>query len=278
MVTGLVAGFLAGRLVWLLARPLLRQPAFLRLNYRGRTVPTGGGLVLALTVLVVEAGRVVAGAAGTGTGAVPAGPRAAVLVAAAGFALIGMLDDLAGAGDPRGFRGHLSALVHGRLTSGGVKLLGGAAVALVAAALARRGGHGVGDLVADAGVVALGGNLANLLDRAPGRTLKAGLLAFVMLVAVASGSVPSGVAVAAGAGLALLRDDLHERVMLGDVGANALGAVLGVGVVAGCGFSARVWVLALLVAANLASEVVPFTRVIDAVPPLRAIDRAGRRP
>ena len=43
MVTGLVAGFLAGRLVWLLARPLLRQPAFLRLNYRGRTVPTGGG-------------------------------------------------------------------------------------------------------------------------------------------------------------------------------------------------------------------------------------------
>ena len=67
-------------------------------------------------------------------------------------------------------------------------------------------------------------------------------------------------------------------MMLGDVGANALGAVLGVGVVAGCGFSARVWVLALLVAANLASEVVPFTRVIDAVPPLRAIDRAGRRP
>jgi hypothetical protein len=37
------------------------------------------------------------------------------------------------------------------------------------------------------------------------------------------------------------------------------------------------WVLAALLAANLASEVVSFTRVIEAIPPLRAIDRAGRR-
>jgi UDP-N-acetylmuramyl pentapeptide phosphotransferase/UDP-N-acetylglucosamine-1-phosphate transferase len=278
IATGLLAGFLAGRLVWLMARPLLRQPAFLRSNYRGRIVPTGGGVVLALTVLVVEAGRVLAGAAGSGAGAVPAAPRAAALVAATGFALMGLLDDLAGAGDPRGFRGHVSALYHGRLTSGGVKLLGGGAVALLAAALARPAHqHGAGGLVASAAVVALAGNLANLLDRAPGRALKAGLVAFVALVASASGSVPAGVAVAAGAGLALLRDDLRERLMLGDTGANALGAVIGVGVVAGCGFPSQMWVLAALLAANLASEVVSFTRVIEAIPPLRAIDRAGRR-
>ena len=85
-------------------------------------------------------------------------------------------------------------------------------------------------------------------------------------------------AVVAGAGLALLRDDLHERVMLGDTGANALGAVVGAGVVASCGFSTRLWVLVVLAAANVASEVVSFTRVIEAIPPLRAADRLGRLP
>jgi hypothetical protein len=34
----------------------------------------------------------------------------------------------------------------------------------------------------------------------------------------------------------------------------------------------------VLVMLNLASEAVSFSRVIDAVPPLRALDRAGRRP
>ena len=170
----------------------------------------------------------------------------------------------------------MARLSRGRLTSGGVKLVGGTAVAVLAAALARRADHGAAGLVADAAVVALAGNLANLLDRAPGRTLKAVSAAFVALAAAASGPVPAGVAVAAGAGLALLRDDLHERVMLGDTGANALGAVIGVGVVAGCGFSTRLWVLAALVAANVASEIVSFTRVIEAIPPLRALDRAGR--
>ena len=83
----------------------------------------------------------------------------------------------------------------------------------------------------------------------------------MVMVAAASGSVPASVAVVAGAGLALLRDDLHERVMLGDTGANALGAVMAAGVVASCGFSTRLWVLAVLALANLASEVVSFTRV-----------------
>jgi len=208
-------------------------------------------------------------------------------VAATGFALIGLLDDLAGAGHPRGFRGHVSALTEGRLTSGGVKLLAGTAAALVTAALAdtRTGAgrgaahgapHGAVGLLADAALVALAANLANLLDRAPGRTLKVGGVGFVVMVAAASGSVPASVAVVAGAGLALLRDDLHERVMLGDTGANALGAVMAAGVVASCGFSTRLWVLAVLALANLASEVVSFTRVIDAIAPLRAADRLGR--
>jgi hypothetical protein len=54
--------------------------------------------------------------------------------------------------------------------------------------------------------------------------------------------------------------------------------VLGLGVVVACGPTAADVVLVCVAALNLAGEVVSFTRVIDAVAPLRALDRAGRRP
>jgi hypothetical protein len=78
--------------------------------------------------------------------------------------------------------------------------------------------------------------------------------------------------------MGLLLDDLHERLMLGDTGANVVGGVLGLGVVVGCGAATCDVVLLVVAALNLAGEVVSFTRVIESVPPLRALDQAGRRP
>ena len=98
--------------------------------------------------------------------------RDLVLLAMLGFALLGLFDDLAGSGHRRGFAGHAAALRSGQLTTGMLKLVGGAlvAVAVVSArALAR---PQAGWLLLDAALVALAANLANLLDRAPGRTTK----------------------------------------------------------------------------------------------------------
>ena len=81
-----------------------------------------------------------------------------------------------------------------------------------------------------------------------------------------------------GAALGLLLDDLHERLMLGDAGSNVLGAVLGLGVVVACGTATRDIALVAVALLNGAGELVSFSRVIDAVAPLRALDRAGRRP
>lgn len=270
-----VAGFLAGRLLWILMRPAFAAPALQRENYRGRPVATAAGVVLPLAVLVVEAGRAVAGAAGMGNESPTAPPRVAVAVVALGMGLVGVLDDLAGSGEARGFRGHLASLVRGRLTTGGVKVLGGGAVAVVA--VAPFAGGALARLLADAGLVALAANLANLLDRGPGRAIKAGATAFAVLaLATAATTVLAGVAVVAGAAVSLLLDDLHERLMLGDAGANVLGGAVGLGVVLACSPGSRDIVLVVLVALNLASEAVSFGRVIEAVPPLRALDRAGR--
>ena len=105
-----------------------------------------------------------------------------------------------------------------------------------------------------------------------------GLVAFVLLcVAATHVSAIEGVAVVVGATAALLVDDLHERLMLGDVGANVLGAGLGTGVVLASPFAVRAAVLVAVAALNVLGELSSFTRLIDAVPPLRALDRAGRR-
>jgi UDP-N-acetylmuramyl pentapeptide phosphotransferase/UDP-N-acetylglucosamine-1-phosphate transferase len=262
--------------LWPALRPLLSEPLFARRNHRDREVPTSGGLCVVFAVLAVEAAVTVLDSVGLDVDADTIGPRRLVVLAVVGFGLLGLLDDLAGTGESGGFRGHLRSLARGRLTSGGLKLFGGAALAVVVVAAGTEG-RSLGRLTADAALVALAANLGNLLDRAPGRVGKSTIGAFAVL-AVATGAGPelAGAAIAIGAAVALLVPDLRERVMLGDAGANPLGAAVGVGVVVACSPGVRLAVLAAVAALNVASEVVSFGRVIDRTPPLRWLDRLGR--
>ena len=82
----------------------------------------------------------------------------------------------------------------------------------------------------------------------------------------------------AGAALALLPEDLGERAMLGDAGANALGAMLGAAAAASLPRPARAALLAGIIGLTAASEVVSFTAVIERTPALRWLDMLGRRP
>ena len=77
----------------------------------------------------------------------------------------------------------------------------------------------------------------------------------------------------------MLPADLQEREMLGDAGANALGAVLGVALLHRVpSHVGRLASLAGLIALTGASEVMSFTDVIERSPTLRRLDRLGRRP
>jgi UDP-N-acetylmuramyl pentapeptide phosphotransferase/UDP-N-acetylglucosamine-1-phosphate transferase len=267
-----LAGAAVARAALAVAAVLTARPAgapWRRMNYAGRPVTLLGGPVLA------------ASATATAVLGAPAGTRAAAAVVGAVSGLVGGYDDLAGARPEqvrdKGLAGHLAALRAGRVSAGAVKVAGIGAAAAVAAVLTRRG-SGAGALVdgvLTTGLVAGTANLVNLLDLRPGRAGKAGVLA-----AAAGLGGPAGGLVAGplGATAAVLPADLGERVMLGDCGANAVGALLGLRLAALPGRAARAGLLAGVVALTLASEKISFTKVIEATPGLRELDRLGRRP
>ena len=272
---GFVVGVLAVRLIVGASAALLHAPAIARVNLRGRTVPTAMGILAVLAVVLVEAGRSLFGAFGIGDA--PGDPaRILVLSACVGFGLLGLFDDLVGTEAEHGFRGHVGAAAHGRITTGFVKIVGGGALAVILVS-AYRGDVSGARVVLDALLVALAANLSNLFDRAPGRATKVGLVAWIPIaIAARADSVGVAIAPVIGAFVGLLDDDLHERLMLGDTGSNVLGAVLGLAVVLECDPATRTVVLAVLVALTLVSEVISFSGVIDRVPPLRKLDRLGR--
>jgi len=221
-------------------------------------------------------------------------------MAGLGALAFGVLDDLRGSAARRGLRGHLGALAHGEVTTGTVKLAGLAASGLGAALLE---GGAPADVAINSGLVAGGANLLNLFDLRPGRAIKVAALSACLIAAAGRGGSSGGgggsgsagrgggtdgstgrmaglaaVAAPAGAALALLPADLAEQAMLGDAGANALGALLGAAAARSLPRRARLCLLAGIAALTVASEKVSFTKVIAATPPLNWLDMLGRRP
>jgi UDP-GlcNAc:undecaprenyl-phosphate/decaprenyl-phosphate GlcNAc-1-phosphate transferase len=271
------------------ARPPGGRKTWTRTNHRGEPITLLEGPAVAIGAV---AGAVLA--PGTGQR-----ERIAMVAAGAGAAAFGAYDDLAGSAASKGFRGHLSALRRGELTTGAVKIAGIGATGLAAALIAGQHGGPVkpgeaaagppgapagradpvlaaADAVINAGLVAGMANLLNLFDLRPGRAVKVAIGAGGLL-AVLPGRGGRVSAAPVAAALALLPEDLGERSMLGDAGANAIGAMLGVAATA-LPRRARVAGLAAVAGLTAASEVVSFTRVIEQTGPLRWLDMLGRRP
>lgn len=245
----------------------LRKP-WERTNHAGRSVTLLEGPVYAAAAA--------AGAAAAG-GAVGGAPAASGVVASVGAAAFGALDDLAGDGSSKGLKGHLGALARGEVTTGAVKIVGLAATGLVAAGLSdRRSGRGAFATLVGGAAIAGSANLANLFDLRPGRTLKVTMLTGLpaLLPPHAPGAATAAAALGAAAGT--LPDDLRGESMLGDTGANAAGAMIGLALVERAGLRGRLAVLAVTAGLTVLSEKVSFSRVIDDTPVLRRLDRWGR--
>jgi UDP-N-acetylmuramyl pentapeptide phosphotransferase/UDP-N-acetylglucosamine-1-phosphate transferase len=292
LVLAALLAALAGGVAILLTGALVGHPPELlrRRNFRGTEVPLVGGMVLLFTMLAAESaltlvalGRPVPVDAGGAAASPSAAARAfgsadhvGLFVLVIGFFALGMIDDAAGSESSRGLRGHLSSLRRGAPSGGALKAIGGLAVSLVAAGLWELR---LGPALLDAALVALAANLLNLVDLRPGRACKLFLIAWAPLGGVAAlhPFLPLSVPIAAAAAV-WLPFDLRERGMLGDSGANLLGAVLGAGFALDLPTPAKLAALAVLIALTLASERWSFSTVIARVPPLRWLDELGRLP
>jgi UDP-GlcNAc:undecaprenyl-phosphate/decaprenyl-phosphate GlcNAc-1-phosphate transferase len=239
-----------------------------RTNFAGNTVTLAEGPIAVVALL-----------AGVGLDRLldPSGRRSLpVAVASAGAGVVGAYDDLYGTSQAKGFRGHLRALRSGTLTSGMIKVVGVGLSAAAAAVLLQRTRRGCAkptcravDGLLDTALIAATANLTNLLDLRPGRAAK-------VIILLGSGLVGFGAAPAVGAAAGSLPTDLAAKSMLGDCGANALGAAVATAAAGALPRSFRLLACAAVLGLNLASERVSFTSVIERTPLLRRLDELGR--
>ncbi|MEA2423708.1 MAG: hypothetical protein QOH13_118 [Thermoleophilaceae bacterium] len=252
----------------------LSAQGMVRENYRGASVAFPAGVAIVVPALVAlvplslldELANVDVFRAGTS----PA------LTYVIGVALLGLLDDVAGtgAGMPRGWRGHARAAAGGTLSTGALKAAGSFGLALYV--MAGRG-LDAGDYLLTVAVLVLATNLFNLLDLRPGRSAKALVLLGAGLTLGAWDVGPLWtLGLFIGPILVLLPLDLRELGMLGDTGANAIGAVAGLWLVltlSTLGLGIAAGLLALI---TLYGEFRSISELIERTPGLRQLDLLGR--
>ncbi|MDK2882487.1 MAG: hypothetical protein PWP58_823 [Bacillota bacterium] len=235
-------------------------------NYAGCNITFPWGILLIAVVAVLYALRLLAD-----------GPNPLIikgLIALYGAGFVGLVDDAVGDGKYRGLKGHLGAFFKERkLTSGLIKAVTGTILAL---ALGLPAEGRAGNMVA-AFNLALSMNAINLLDLRPGRACKAFFLAFFLVVF--TGTRNAALILGLPLAMALLVYfplDLLEKGMLGDTGANALGAILGLILAHDLTFFGQLVSLALLIALHLVATFYSLSALIVRVPPLAALDRLGK--
>lgn len=264
----------------MLAQPLLRalsEGAHTKLNYRERELPFPFGvLVLAaalLALIPLMLLEVLASAEIFHPETLP------IAVYALGVLALGLVDDTLGEsreGQPlrRGWRGHGAAVLRGEFSTGALKAAGSFGLALLAMSWL---GLSDGRWLLAAGVLVLATNVFNLLDLRPGRATKAFALLGLGL-GIGSGEVRPLWAIGLFAAPALVAGfyDLRERAMLGDTGANLLGALAGLWLVLTLSGTGQLVALLLLLALTIYGELRSISGFVERTPGLRQLDSLGR--
>ncbi len=261
----ILAGLLEFVLLYFL-RPMLIEVGAVRKNYQGLDIPVSVGISLSMVILLVFCFFSFFSWYETSFHL--------FLIGIISFAFLGFIDDLLGQRDTLGFRGHFSQLFKGRLTTGGLKALGGGLVAFFVASFFSATWY---DLILNTLIVALFANMLNLLDLRPGRAVK-GFLFFLLLIIIIVKANISWLLLGPvlGAVLVYLPYDLKAQVMLGDTGSNVLGFILGFLSVIYLSLYFRMGILVFLILMHLYTEKYSLTKTIENNKLLKAIDNWGR--
>ncbi len=266
-------------ITWLVTAPvveMISHSGFVRPNFKGESIPVGVGFIF---LLVVIGGLTIdylflPGLLGQGA--------MLMLMGLAVITFLGLVDDFLGSRDYSGLRGHLKALLKGKLTTGGLKAVGGGVLALLITLAYLRPETWTFsvalDIIVSTLIMALSINTINLLDLRPGRAAKGFLLLAVIFSALLWGSdniLP--LALIMGSLVLYLPWDLKARVMMGDTGSNALGLVIGMVAALSLQGAVKLFYLLFLVLFHVLTEKYSLTQLIANNKILNYLDQLGRK-
>lgn len=262
----IITGVIIEAIVLFFLVRMLSEAKAVRKNYMGIDIPVSAGISFPFTLLIVYILL-----------ALPQWYDSSYhlfLLAIVAISFLGFIDDMLGQRDALGFKGHFGALFKGRLTTGGLKALGGGIIAfLIAFSLS---GNWV-DIILNTLIVALATNLMNLFDLRPGRAVKAYLIFLLAIVILALGQVDwLLIAPLTGAVLYYAKDDLRAKIMMGDAGSNVLGLALGYLSIISLSLPMRLGVLIFLLAIHVYTEKYSLTATIENNQLLKRLDNLGR--
>ncbi len=189
--------------------------------------------------------------------------------------LIGIIDDIIGEKEVKGFKGHITSLLKLKLTTGGLKLIIGGAAALIVSLIIS---INFIELIVNILIIGLFTNLINLFDLRPGRACKVFiLLSIILIISAKLRGYNYIISSLLGIILVYLPYDLRVKSMMGDAGSNVLGMTLGVFCAGTQPFSIKVLYLVVLVTIHIITEFYSLTEIIDNNKILCYIDKLGRQ-
>ncbi len=252
--------FLCLPVAWAASRFLCQKIGLIKPNFQNKPIPAATGLTFVLVSLV---GLFIS----VSLQEIPW--LGAIFI----FGSLGFLDDKFGDRRIGGFRGHIKAAFIGKPTTGSLKLLGGGLTALGSAFFLHKDAAWI-QIILQGLLIALSANSINLLDTRPGRAhFGFALLTIPSLLCRGLSGISGPLALVLLAALIEWPFDARAKSMMGDTGANFLGALGGLLAVMHLPLWGQGALLILLLGLNMASERVSLQKLIVSTPALAALDR-----
>lgn len=247
---------------------LLRNTGCTLKNYRGFEVVFGMGIVfvpivitsLALTMMLYNSVSLI---------------YTPYLFAVCAIGFAGLLDDLIGNKNIKGFKNHIKSFIKGDLTTGFIK----AFIGMISSIIISFGiSKNIFDFVLNIFNIALFTNALNLMDLRPGRCIKVFLfLGFILLVTGLSeifALLPLIIMLTAS--IIYINYDLKEICILGDTGSNILGITLGYFSSLAFDSTSKIIIFFALFTVNAIAEKFSITKLISNNRVLNYLDNLGR--
>lgn len=262
----IILSFLLTKFSLKLISKLLVETNLVAENYKGEKIPLGYGLIFSLDlILILIFGSLIS------YYSIKEVYYLIILVLTMAF--LGLLDDTLGDKENQGFNGHFKALLFkGKLTTGAIKAVFSLFLIFF---INFYWTDSLIQIVINSIVTLLMTNFINLLDLRPGRALKMTLvfLVFLLLFNLNSYSlfVPIMIVV-----IIALKFDLAAKGMMGDVGANVLGVILGGLMVLFFSLGYKLIFILVLVVIHIYAEMYSISDLIKDNKILSYLDQLGR--